>query len=655
MGLLSWLRGDRAELSDSPDTTNSPDSPGATHAVDATHATHAVDAVDATDMARGAARDASAPERPVAGWRELPPMQRAVTAPGLVTDPEGFRSSLSSWQDTTLTTPLGHLVSPQAPSGLMHGLVASSGPTTVSRDADGRGEGVVVASWPTAAGRIQAQAQPAAVPLQRSAALDSMVSAGTSPAELPVRQLVGERPVEPSLSQPSERSGVSRPSGTYGPSGSPEPSATPPIPAMPSATALSGSASPPVRDSSRTPGLGAPLTGLPSTAQRQIAARAPRPTAESNEPTGPGSDSGPGSSSDAETPARPLLGDAPSLVQRQAQHVHRHTAPPSPDRAPVPIQRLDGPDTLRHHTGHPTETASGPVARLVAQRAVPLFATGPDAPTASLMASVSGGTEPEPPVVPVRWSAPHPEAAVQRSYGAGDRAARTAMAPTSTHAPPAVQRQQQGPRQGQGQGQGQKQGQGQGQPQTFGGPPPPRSVSGSLPGPAPAFRDAGSVAVAAGVAQRMADGSVVFGGPATARTAGAAQVLQAAQAVQPAQAAQPARSVQPAQSVQRQAMTGDTPPEPIPEPTPIPKGSEGSEESEGTGEPASDPDPAFPDGVTAVPPGAMGSAAAGSSANGSPPVTDELVRALYAPLSRLLKADLRLERERAGFLINTRH
>ncbi|MEV7679730.1 hypothetical protein AB0O64_14395 [Streptomyces sp. NPDC088341] len=175
-------------------------------------------------------------------------------------------------------------------------------------------------------------------------------------------------------------------------------------------------------------------------------------------------------------------------------------------------------------------------------------------------------------------------------------------------------------------------------------------MSGSLPGPAPAFRDAGSVAVAAGVAQRMADGSVVFGGPATARTAGATQVLQAAQAAQAVQLAQALQTAQAARTVQRQAMTGDTPPEPIPEPAPIPEGSEES------GEPASGPDPGFPDGVTAVPPpGATGSAAAGASAHGGPPVTDELVRALYAPLSRLLKADLRLERERAGFLINTRH
>ncbi|NUS55557.1 MAG: hypothetical protein HOV66_11970 [Streptomycetaceae bacterium] len=38
-----------------------------------------------------------------------------------------------------------------------------------------------------------------------------------------------------------------------------------------------------------------------------------------------------------------------------------------------------------------------------------------------------------------------------------------------------------------------------------------------------------------------------------------------------------------------------------------------------------------------------------------PAVTDDLVRALYTPLSRMLRADLRLERERAGFLIDTRH
>jgi hypothetical protein len=38
-----------------------------------------------------------------------------------------------------------------------------------------------------------------------------------------------------------------------------------------------------------------------------------------------------------------------------------------------------------------------------------------------------------------------------------------------------------------------------------------------------------------------------------------------------------------------------------------------------------------------------------------PHVDDELVRALFPRLSRLIKAELRLDRERAGFLINTRH
>ncbi|MFD7900062.1 hypothetical protein [Streptomyces sp. NPDC059743] len=608
MGLLSWLRGDRAEVSDAVDATDTAD---ATETTDAANATDATDAEDAI----GAARSASPSERPVADWRELPPVQRTVTTPGLVTDPDGFRGSLSSWQDATLTTPLGHLVSPQAPSGLMHGLVASRGPTTVSR----RAEDGVVASWPTAptaAGqmpgqaqaRVQAQIQPTAMPVQRSEAAGSLVSAGTSPAELPVRQLVGERPVEPSLPQPSGRP--------------PEP------PATASAPASSGSGAPPVRDSSRVPGLGAPLAGLPPTAQRQIAARVPGPTTDSTEPTEPPDLAGPNFPPDAETSTGPLLGDAPSLVQRHMeQHAPHHTqehtqdhttVPPSPDRSPSPtltpvrIQRLHGPGTLPRPT---TEPASGPVAPLVAQRAVPLFATGPDAPTASLMASVSGRTEPKPPVVPVRWSAPHPETAVQRSYDTGDRAARTVMAPPPTQLPPAVQRQ---PQQ---------------QPRTFGGPPSPRSVSGALP--TSGFRDAGSVAVAAGVAQRMADGSVVFGIPA-------AQATGAAQA---------------ARTVQRQAMSSEAPPSfPVPdlvpdsppEPTPEPESAPAPEQSEESAADAADPASAFPDTATAA------TAASGPSAQ-APPVTDELVRALYAPLSRLLKADLRLERERAGFLINTRH
>ncbi|MFF2188052.1 hypothetical protein [Streptomyces sp. NPDC058155] len=96
--------------------------------------------------------------------------------------------------------------------------------------------------------------------------------------------------------------------------------------------------------------------------------------------------------------------------------------------------------------------------------------------------------------------------------------------------------------------------------------------------------------------------------------------------------------------VQRDSeLTEDPPPPdpasgPDPVPDPVPNG-----EPTGESEPAGEGD---------SPPPAAG-AAPGKA--GAPVVTDELVRALYAPLSRLFKADLRLERERAGFLINTRH
>ncbi|MFB6953357.1 hypothetical protein ACFCXP_27330 [Streptomyces niveus] len=68
-----------------------------------------------------------------------------------------------------------------------------------------------------------------------------------------------------------------------------------------------------------------------------------------------------------------------------------------------------------------------------------------------------------------------------------------------------------------------------------------------------------------------------------------------------------------------------------------------------------EPDPVDESGAPAPTSTGAGPAAAPARPGGTPVVTDELVRALYAPLSRLLKADLRLERERAGFLINTRH
>ncbi|NEC69817.1 hypothetical protein G3I41_35370, partial [Streptomyces sp. SID9727] len=143
-------------------------------------------------------------------------------------------------------------------------------------------------------------------------------------------------------------------------------------------------------------------------------------------------------------------------------------------------------------------------------------------------------------------------------------------------------------------------------------PPPARpAVPGQGPRVPASVRNAGAVAVAAGVAQRMADGSVVF---PSAPSDGTSRPV-----------------------VQRDSETAEEPPPPpLPEPDPEP----GPEpEPPAAEQPAATTSPSVnPDGVPRT-----------------PPVTDELVRALYAPLSRLLKADLRLERERSGSLINTRH
>ncbi|MYT38848.1 hypothetical protein GTY66_22810 [Streptomyces sp. SID8356] len=174
------------------------------------------------------------------------------------------------------------------------------------------------------------------------------------------------------------------------------------------------------------------------------------------------------------------------------------------------------------------------------------------------------------------------------------------------------------------------------------GPPVPASVAripvAGAGGSPRGFPTAGAVAVAAGVAQRMADGSVVFGAPNP--TAGGGPSLTGTSAPLTGAPRPPTAASRPV--VQRAAEVAEEPPPPEPEPDPV-----------------TEPDPVAETeaGPQAGPGGDSAADAAARSTAGpaTPPVTDELVRALYAPLSRLLRNDLRLERERAGRLINTRH
>ncbi len=73
-----------------------------------------------------------APAPPPAGWREVGPIQRAVATPSLISPATRMSATLSSWQNPTFLAPLGHVVSPDAPSGIVHDL-----PVPVQKAADG--------------------------------------------------------------------------------------------------------------------------------------------------------------------------------------------------------------------------------------------------------------------------------------------------------------------------------------------------------------------------------------------------------------------------------------------------------------------------------------------------------------------------------------
>ncbi|WP_328897862.1 hypothetical protein [Streptomyces sp. NBC_00236] len=537
----------------------------------------------------------------------LAPVQRSVTGQDLVTDPAGFQTALTTRQDTALGTPLGHLVSPDAPAGLVHGvaLAAPGSPApAVQRTVD----------MPL---RLRSEPAPVAVQRAYGGSVPALTTAAGSSVEagLPVRQLVGDEP----LVQRSEVAGQSDAGRDTGeaPPGAPTVQRT-------------GSA-PLAQPPRRTPGLGAPLPGLPPTAQRQahrppdVQPSATRPTVVQSEPgpatpaDGPSVSAGdatpvapevpvPSDGTEAAVPVAPLLGDAPLTGAVSGGEPGGEGAAAATPASTVPLQRSEA---VRAGLQPVLPPADGPTAPLLGDRPLSLrSATGPAPPAGAVVqrAPEGGGgrrtpTQPagpppsRPSAVPVRWTVPDPGTLSGPPAALLQREAAPAQRETAGPSP--VQRQAVGAPPVQR--------------RTGGAPPLPASAAGRTGGRPADFPTAGSAAVAAGVAQRMADGSVVFGAAPQHGTS---------------------RPV-----LQRDAEIAEEPP-PLPEPEPPPV-------------PEPEPGPEAPAGPEVVPAGADADARAGAAAG--PPVTDELVRALYGPLSRLLKADLRLERERAGFHINTRH
>jgi hypothetical protein len=568
MGLLSWLNGGRRGTESSGEAAS----------------------------VRAQTPPAAAPAVPA--WSELPPLQRALATPGLLSDPAGFRGSLSAWQDTSFQRPLGHLVSPEAPSGLGHGLTSSF---TVSRETDEPSP-------------LQSPADPAGdgplapVQLQRDTRSVSLASS---------------RPLQTSL-QDLPRLTVATPTPSHATGDTETGTVDTSIPAAaPVRRSLQRSAQTelPVerRTFSTSPsafrtrgfGLGEPLHSLPPTAQRTAGADSSMPLSQLNAPSAEAtSESGRAEADGSDASSRPLLGDDPlTTVSRTDETAQETDASPAAEgriltppvvRDPVPLQRAAEDGTPLPRLSAPTPES---VAPLVAQRSIPLFSGA----VAALDHTPTAPLEAAHPTVPVQWTAPgSPDTGRPQTTNAGVPAVSASRATTTpvqrtvtamsadapTSAPlstPASQLQR---------------------------------TAASLPLSAPAAPvDAGAVAVDAGVAQRMADGSVVFQSPTVQRDADTDPPPTDAAAEPPPPSDTPAEPV-------------DPPPEPEPESV--------SDPGPGSDQPGPS-DAHGPHGAHA------------EKGGGSPKVTDELVRALFAPLSRMLKAELRLDRERAGFLIDTRH
>ncbi|QSS91966.1 hypothetical protein [Streptomyces sp. M54] len=649
MGLMSWLRGVGGGGADRPGGGAS--EPGS-----------AAGSVPGFGGGAGSGADGRAGRVDV---DRLEPMRRLVSGQRLTSAPAEFEASLTTRQDTALGTPLGHLVSPDAPAGLVRGIgvaepapssPAPSSPVAAQRSVDMplRGDARPSGRAGPPAGSVggaETRDQPVVreagtAPVQRlyggeGPAMTSAAEYGAGAGgaeEWPVRRLVGERTVVPDARpavpgpSPAEARDAPTAQGAGPVSGGPgvQRAVTPPA----------GDAGKRTR---RTPGLGAPLPGLPPTAQRRAATDGPASGGPASgrtgaEGAGAGSFAGADAGAGGRDAVAPLLGEDPvagvafrgpaaSGGSGEADGVGDAGGAVVDMPRGAGAQGADGADGAGGDSG--AGGVGGSVQRTVSVTAFPA-PPGPDPeparrPVAPLLGdrplvprntdvqrAVEPGPGPAPGPddgsavppggVPVRWTG-----AEEGGPPAGP-GVRLGPAPAGVPSVP-------GPLQRRAVG-------------AAGGPPVPASVARSVgpgaagagrgaagpPGPPPPWSGggAGAVAVSAGVAQRMADGSVVFAGAPVSGTSRAV-VQRAAEPVEPVEEPPPPEPAD----------------EPPPEPAPVTEPGGGEQPAPET--------------------------AAGQGGGGAPAVTDELVRALYAPLSRLLKNDLRLERERAGHLINTRH
>jgi syndecan 1 len=471
--------------------------------------------------------------RPTA-WLELLPLQRASGSDARVIDADGFSAGLAAWADPSFLQPLGHTVDRDGPAGLAHGLLA---PLPEAQVLEGSTSGLPVLHSRRGAARAHAPTEPGLIgaggtevaPAEPQAGISTStvdsVAAASQPATPGVQR--------PTVVAPAVQRRVEQASFPAPPSAIPDVDAgagpLAPVTAVhnPILAAEAGeSPTAAVEESVTTvPTLEQPVPdGGPATTPVPLAAAdsalvhpgRPVPSATTGVKPGLGSPL-PEPSTSGPSPAVQRRPEASSTSARQitgtARIAQRTLAAPAPSSASVVLPAAPpGPLPLVQRASEalpamgpsadstPTSPAELPSASpQLSSRApdVQIREVVPLLPGQIPAAGLSSTVEPEGIRTELRWSAPalpgggltaHRPMEVQRIESTPETPGRAAPVVGSKHPLPSVSR----------------------LPDL---PPMPSATSARQSGEAPAAsapNDPGEVAVARGLAQREADGSVVF-------------------------------------------------------------------------------------------------------------------------------------------------